>query len=343
MFRKDGYVDTRYPISVSPTLDRVKGDATVFEESQSRTINVELRTPQEIPPGFIYVPAGPAAIGGDPPAFQSLPHNDAELPGYLIGRFEVTSKEYLEFLNDPDVLARTNEKGEYEAQSEFARSLQVDRVRIVPWSLRYGRPIWEEDVEGLRQLPRGWNEDWPALSLAHLAAREYAHWLSSKDPNWNYRLPTDREWEKAARGEDRRIYVWGNYMVWTYCWSAYAAPPETGRNVVGFVPIDESPYGVRDMAGSAEEHTAGQPKLGDAEFWSLRGGHWKCVDEYYFRAANRNGRAGQHYRRRYRLPPGRVSPLRSSKRPVDFFKESCAGIPAVRLGIEVPTTLSTPA
>jgi serine/threonine-protein kinase len=137
------------------------------------------------------------------------------------------------------------------------------------------------------------NRDWPVIGISYLAMVEYAHWRTRNERGgWSYRLPSDLEWEKAARGADQRIYVWGDYMVWSYCTSLFGMGPWRPRVPlpVGSAPIDESVYGVRDLEGSAEELTSGRPQPDWAEpIQSIRGGSWDRPDENFFRVATRNG------------------------------------------------------
>ena len=58
---------------------------------------------------------------------------------------------------------------------------------------------------------------------------------------------------------------------------------------IGLNPIDESVFGVRDMAGSVCEYTMGRPDPNDETYHSYRGGSWEVNQEFYYRMATRNG------------------------------------------------------
>ena len=103
-------------------------------------------------------------------------------------------------------------------------------------------------------------------------------------------MPSDFEWEKAARGDDRRTHVWGNDAFPSQCNTkigclldrAVLAPTES-------FPLDESVYGIRGLAGSVFEATSDTTSP-DGEYISRRGGHWLADDGFEFRIATRSGR-----------------------------------------------------
>ncbi|MCI0553422.1 MAG: formylglycine-generating enzyme family protein [Anaerolineae bacterium] len=87
----------------------------------------------------------------------------------------------------------------------------------------------------------------PAIGISWVQAQEYCKWAER-------RLPTEAEWEKAARGTDSRIYPWGNTIPETELSNFGHQINETVP--VGMYPEGASPYGALDMAGNAWEWVA---------------------------------------------------------------------------------------
>ena len=81
-------------------------------------------------------------------------------------------------------------------------------------------------------------------------ANAYCEWRSRLEGR-RCRLPFGSEREKAARGVDERRFPWGSQHDPTWCNMVESRMPEAGRiGPVGEFPVDESPYGVRDLAGN---------------------------------------------------------------------------------------------
>jgi formylglycine-generating enzyme required for sulfatase activity len=93
----------------------------------------------------------------------------------------------------------------------------------------------------------------PVVMVSNRDARAYCEWLSRMTGK-PYRLPTEAEWEKAARGSDGRIWPWGN------TWDPSKTNTEEGGKgdtiPVGSYPDGASPYGLLDMAGNVANWTS---------------------------------------------------------------------------------------
>ena len=119
-------------------------------------------------------------------------------------------------------------------------------------------------------LPREWQsinhargrELHPVTGVTRIDAETFCTWLSKRLQssgfvNTNFRLPTEAEWEKTARGTDGRIYPWGNMFDPWRCNTSESAKKST-TPVGSYSPGGDSPFGAADMVGNVWEWTASQ-------------------------------------------------------------------------------------
>jgi len=259
----DGYAPLVYPVHISRNRD--------WEGS------IQLHRASEIAPGFCEVPAGPFIEGGDSEGW-SLPRGEPQVAGFAIARHPVTVREYLDFLND---LARTD------------LALAIQRApRRAPDGGSYAIHHAERGFEFEPHLPANVAElDAPVSSISWYDAVAYAEWRSAKDQH-TYRLPTAREWEKAARGVDGRWFPWGSRFDASLCNIRESTKDGPRVAPVESFPHDESVYGVRGMAGNMRDWTETPSALGAnaaSPLRVVRGGAWyggrvsaRCADRFWF-------------------------------------------------------------
>jgi formylglycine-generating enzyme required for sulfatase activity len=214
--------------------------------------------PSPAPNEMVTIPAGTFIIGnngrnssegsGDP---DETPERRVYLDSYRIDKYEVTNAQYAVFVQ--------------------ATNHRVPKHWPTSRSTGGSRPSIAYPPE---------KADHPVVYVDWYDANEYCHWAGK-------RLPTEEEWEKAARGTDGRIFPWGNSFdakkantpqYWL------SSNREGDTMAVGQFDNGKSPYGLYDMAGNVYEWTANwyKPYPHNTEFnvhygeknKIVRGGSW---------------------------------------------------------------------
>lgn len=140
-------------------------------------------------------------------------------------------------------------------------SVMIPRLEIGKFPVtnaQYYLFVWSSGY----RIPRTWEgfqyesekENHPVAGVSKDDVEAYCKWLNNTLKS-NYRLPTEAEWERAARGSDGRMYPWGNVFDPWRCNTTEGSRKDT--TIVGeFSPSGDSPFGVCDMAGNVMEWTS---------------------------------------------------------------------------------------
>jgi formylglycine-generating enzyme required for sulfatase activity len=184
------------------------------------------------------VPAGPFLMGSDKgqdkEAYDAeLPRHLVDLPAYSVAKYPVTNAQYAAFVQD----------GGYSESRYWTKAgWRWKRDRTGPAT--YG---------GVFDLPNH-----PVVMVRWHEAVAFCRWLTERlretgeiGTDKEVRLPTEAEWEKAARGSDGRIYPWGNEFSAEKC-NMYDTNIGT-TSAVGCFPDGARPNGVEDLSGNVWE------------------------------------------------------------------------------------------
>jgi serine/threonine-protein kinase len=191
----------------------------IVSNAEVAEVPVLLKVHFSLEPEMVHIPAGEFLRGSQERDKRALASEKPQLQIYLeeywIGKYPVTNAQYAIFV---------------EATG-----------RRHPEHWEGGRP------------PEG-KENHPVTNVSWWDALAYCRWLAEMTDK-RYRLPTEAQWEKAARGTDGRMYPWGNR------WNSQRCNTREGQKM-GTTPVDayspagDSPYGCADMAGNVLEWVA---------------------------------------------------------------------------------------
>jgi len=199
------------------------------------------------------VPAGPFTMGSNDGMPDEKPVHVVDLPAFYMDKFEVTNALYKVCVD--------------------AGACQV------PANTAFGIHPGAYGTYGNQQF-----DDYPVIWVDWDQAQTYCEWRSA-------RLPSENEWEKAARGTDGRKYPWGDTIDPTFANYGSNVPDNYSgvfgkTTAVGSYPKGQSPNGIYDMAGNVWEWVAdwydvypggdlsANDAFGQKAYRVLRGGSW---------------------------------------------------------------------
>jgi formylglycine-generating enzyme required for sulfatase activity len=198
----------------------VGGAITAYVMTREKPIVVDPGKPSPSPSGtqatykadLIEIPGGTFQMGRNEGPLQERPSHPVTVKTFFLDRTEVVNGEYAEFIRETNGTA--------------------------PSHWRDGKPVFGQ-------------ENWPVVNVSTDDAKAFAAWRSQRD-GVTYRLPTEEEWEYAARGGDQNyLYPWGND------WQSSRAVVAAGfPKAVGSFPDGKNRWGVQDLIGNVWEWTS---------------------------------------------------------------------------------------
>ncbi|HKI81283.1 MAG TPA: SUMF1/EgtB/PvdO family nonheme iron enzyme, partial [Pseudodesulfovibrio sp.] len=215
------------------------------------------------PKGMVYIPAGPFIMGSNkvdkdsrqrqygfvqPLYLNEHPRHKVDLKAFYIDRYEVTNGQYKRFTRETNrpVPVIWIQNG-YNVRKDKLKTAEIGNLR---WVARtYFRIERDPDSMSRKELLdtlfkiQHYRDSLPVTGVNWYDARAYCKWAGK-------RLPTEAEWEKAARGTDGQEFPWGNKWHEHYPNTGADSRTDIPLAPVGSYPHDKSPYGVYAMGGN---------------------------------------------------------------------------------------------
>jgi formylglycine-generating enzyme required for sulfatase activity len=181
------------------------------------TTNPTSGTGTSIKADLVEIPGGTFLMGRNDGPPQERPQHEVTVQTFYMDRTEVTNEEYAEFVRD---------------------------MRVEP------------PTHWVRGKPLPLQEKWPVVNVSPKDAEAFAAWRSARD-GVTYRLPTEEEWEYAARsGGEYKLYPWGDR--WE---DNKAVVKDVDAKPVGKFPQGANRWGVVDLIGNVWEWTSSKASL----------------------------------------------------------------------------------
>ena len=216
-------------------------------------IIAELSTKQALQDSMVLIPGGSYQMGSsNDPNFKRAGHPE-NIKSFYFAKYEVTLEEFEQFIDATHY--------ETDADKAGGSIVLIDKHHETKSGIN-----WKCDANG--KLRSGFEYTHPVIHVSWNDAVVYCQWLSQKTGQ-TYRLPTEAEWEYAARGVKNSSYF------------------AVGSNMIGNDPMDEAAWTASNSA--AKTHPVGQKKGNELGLHDMIGNVWEwCQDEYQYMPNNRD-------------------------------------------------------
>lgn len=277
-------------------------------------VTAAVQAGEKAPDGMVLIPAGMFVMGSDKVDRENMaleygstkpwyedehPKRNVRLPAFYIDRFEVTSAQFRDFVIDKNYwVPQEWSKNGYLLDRNLLAYGTVERLRGLATEVyQLDMDTSQMDKEALIEAidaKRAELDQLPVTGVTWEFARDYCAWAGK-------RLPSEAEWEKAARGTEAREFPWGFEWDNSRLNISEGSNWDHGTAPIGSYPAGVSPYGVHDMAGNVMEWVEDwyQPYPGSKaehdDFGDknkvVRGGGWGGLGHYvishFYRTAYR--------------------------------------------------------
>ncbi len=220
-----------------------------------------------IEPEMIFVQGGTFKMGSNDGDANEKPVHSVTVSDFNIGKYEITVAQFDAFIKDRNYITTAEKEG---SSYIWDGKTFIDKKGV----------FWKHDVNGNVRPQSEYNH--PVIHVSWIDAKAYCDWLSEKKGK-KYRLPTEAEWEFAARGgnESKNYMYSGSNSFSDVAWEYNNSNNKT--HAIGSLQANE--LGIYDMSGNVYEwcwdfyngdYTIKSPTLGSTEGKPrvLRGGSW---------------------------------------------------------------------
>ncbi len=235
----NGFLRRRFmlPIAAAVVIVGVLGLGSVFyfsPKSESVIAGGAVPAASRASRDMVLIEGGTFMMGSDKAGKEQKGVHSVTVDSFYIDRNEVTNAEYAEFVKATGRSAPTIDTSDPDTKGSYWK----------PWNGN--------------DPPKG-REHWPVCNVSAKDAEDFAQWLSNRD-GVKYRLPTEEEWEFAARNGSRgTLFPWGD----TWHEGVANLNRKSSPRDVGSFPTGATQAGVLDMVGNVWEWTSSKAKFYD--------------------------------------------------------------------------------